>query len=926
MPNMVFDLPEDSTNVQAKNYITYSEGATYTSTPSYASYPSLLTDDDLLGRKIKFHMNTRDETVSPWWQGKNVVVGDIAYSNGHYYISRTEGTTGNVQPSHTEGTRSDGKIDWEYLHSGTGTATITEVVSSTELKAIVAPGESLPILDKAVVGGKYRFPSFQWSIIGYRGVYPSHIFSYMGRLGLFINTMGYGAWKCLSCTDDYFNFSTEQYGEQLDTSAIITLVPDNDDGKINWVIPASRLYYGGHSGEFVTSPVNGGITPVSDNNVRINETGGSNVRPLRYKELNLFVGSERDQIYSIGYDYTIDDYTPKEIGLFVDHLLNNKIRRMSPLNNKDQNIYIVQGNNKVSLLKYSKSQRILSYSRLESAGENVLDFTAVQSGEIKTAYVALTYGDDKIKIERVATQEPVYMFDAIATESDSVDVEYSTTDISTDIQNGQWTLISYGDNFVDFVEPTNGGFPKKHRLFRNNGVELTEVTQFKLVDTSDDPNLNATKIIAVYNDGFIMANVGSDKPPYVSYDYGANWTLGNSVSNVWGTNHNPKSVARIGDTLYITTDGGAYRSINKGVDWVFMNPSSEEQRFANSMFFINYNNKLYSFYGQTRWDISPFRVAYTEDGEAWTEVTNDTEEHHFYHEPNIIAARSNDEYIHFLGPQEQFWFSLKDGHLIGHSDFSSATKTVGFLADNEYFYCDDAICVYQINRDGTFANDGIPNVITEIVAGKRTLSTDEFVFTGNNVGYFVPNYGTDSFDGTLKRIDRAETLKDSEYIPVPYHANKEVYVKYGDDLGQFVKVTLDENGDCKDIPKSKRFLTGLPMVCELHTQPAFGNKVEGMAQQSLSIYLRLKGSGSFQYGSSVDFNTYYDYKVWSPEQNYNVAPILYTGDLYLNIPMGYTENQVKPDSLYPNTSGVGINIKTDTPEPFNLLAIQEIYK
>lgn len=923
MPNISFDLP-DSTNTQVKNYITYSDGATYTSEPSYASYPSLLTDDDLLGRKIKFHMNTRDETVSPWWQGKSVVVGDIAYSNGHYYISRTEGQTGNVQPSHTEGTRSDGKIDWEYLHSGTGTATITEVVSSTELKAIVAPGESLPILDKAVVGGKYIFPSFQWSIIGYRGVYPSHIFSYMGRLGLFINTMGYGAWKCLSCTDDYFNFSTEQYGEQLDTSAIITLVPDNDDGKINWVIPASRLYYGGHSGEFVTAPVNGGITPVSDNNVRINETGGSNVRPLRYKELNLFVGSERDQIYSIGYDYTIDDYTPKEIGLFVDHLLNNKIRRMSPLNNKDQNIYIVQGNNKVSLLKYSKSQRILSYSRLESAGENVLDFTAVQSGEIKTAYVALTYGDDKIKIERLATQKPVYMFDTIATESDSVDVDYSTTDISTDIQNGQLALNSYGDNFVDFVELTNGGFPRKHRLFRNNGVELTEVTQFNLVDTLDDPNLNETKIIAVYNDGFIMANIGENKPPYISYNYGANWTLGNEANADGAANNNPTSVGRIGDALYITAAGGAFRSINNGVDWVYMNPSSEDQRIARAYLFLNFNNRLYSFYQPLGGQPNQFRIAYTTDGQSWTELTNTTDTFYIGGLQTVVATRSTDEYTCFLGLTNLFLFSNKDGSLIWQDSFNP--KAVGFLADNEFFVCTNNIQVYRLNPDGTPANDGMPDDITQIVAGKETLYTDEFAFAGNNVGYFVPNYGTDSFDGTLKRIDRTETLNDSEYIPVPHHANKEVYVKYGDDLGQFVKVTLDENGDCKDIPKSKRFLTGLPMVCELHTQPAFGNKVEGMAQQSLSIYLRLQGSGSFQYGSSVDFNTYYDYKVWSPEQNYNVAPILYTGDLCLNIPMGYTENQVKPDSLYPNTSGVGINIKTDTPEPFNLLAIQEIYK
>ena len=70
---------------------------------------------------------------------------------------------------------------------------------------------------------------------------------------------------------------------------------------------------------------------------------------------------------------------------------------------------------------------------------------------------------------------------------------------------------------------------------------------------------------------------------------------------------------------------------------------------------------------------------------------------------------------------------------------------------------------------------------------------------------------------------------------------------------QFVKVVLDNKGRA-NVDPSDKYVVGLPMVCELHTQPAFGNKVEGMQQQSIAVYLRLYNSGAFQYGSSVDFD------------------------------------------------------------------------
>lgn len=595
--NVSLDINSNTTPTGSINYVDQSGGGEYLSAYMEPYYASFYEDTDVIGRKIKFWANFDDYEVSPWWQGKSVKTGAINYSNGHYYLceSTTDGTTGNIQPSHTKGVASDGKLKWRYLHSGSATATITSVKSDKALVAVVDNGGYLPVINEAVLGGVYTFKNIQWSIIGYKNRYPSHVYFHQNRMGLIVNTAGYGSWNCLSCSDDYFNFATEELGQQLDTSAIINVLPDNKGGIINWVLSASQLYMGGYDGEYVISSGKSAITPTNIYINKVNETGGSDVIPAKYKELNLFVGVNRDQLYTIGYDYTIDDYKPKEIGCMADHLLSN-IKRLSPINNKDQNVYIVHGGAGMTAMKYSGDQKVLSYSRIASAGENVLDFTSAMGAGIQMAYAAVTMGEDKITLQRVAMDEPVYMYDVIDIES------------------------------------------------------------------------------PIYNE------------------------------------------------------------------------------------------------------------------------------------------------------------------------------------------------------------------------------------EGENLPFNIKDFG------------------------VQHHANKEVWVCFGENLEQFKKVTLDDFGCAEGFPDSKKYRVGLPMVCELHTQPAFGDKVEGMQQQSISVYLRLKDSGAFNYGSSVDFGQYFPYDSWPNRQEFDAGRVLYTGDCVLNIPLGYAHAANQGDGIYPNTSAVGINIKTDTPEPFNLLSIQEIYK
>lgn len=544
--------------------------------------------EGLLGRKIKLFFN-EDEVISPWWQSKSVSAGAYAYSNGHWYKALSSGTCGNVQPSHTVGSQSDGGVTWLYVHSGSNTGTVIDVPSTSSIKILVQNGE-LP------KNTNNLYKNYSWSIWGKDGVHPSQVYAVGGRLGFVCNTKSYGSWNAMSVTDDYFNFSTEEFGEQLDTSAIVTLIGNNEASDINWVLARNNLYMGGYSGEYFISKKGsnrhaGVYTPTETVFENISNMGGKAVMPLKYKELNMFVGITGKELYTIAYDYTTDDYTPRSMGYLTQHIMERGIRRMEALNNLDRNIYLLHDTNQVSLFNYAMEQKVLGFTELDF-GDEVLDFVTTYANDEVAAYAITKRNTGKITIERLAIEEPTYMFDQI-------------------------------------------------------------------------------------------------------------------------------------------TQG----------------------------------------------------------------------------------------------------------------------------------------------------------------------------------------------DGTL-----------ADFVAIPHFANRDVYIRYGENFNQFIKVTLDANGDINRdptsgvyVPQSEYYKVGIPMVSELHTQPAFGSKVEGHQQQSLTVNMRLNNSGAFEYGSSVDFNQFFKYEYWPLGQEYSVEHKLYTGDLTLNIPLGYAEAANQGDGKYPNTAAVGVNIKSETPEPLNILAIQEIY-
>jgi hypothetical protein len=394
---------------------TTKNGVTYYYKPSYPAWtetgefaaPSSVSDEftetNMVGRRIKFQLES-NRTTKSWAAGVSVTAGEIFFSDYNYYIATSSGTTGTVQPIHHQGVVSDGAVNWEYLHSGYGTATVISVQDSQHLTAVV--NGFLPVLETGL--SSYTWRNYQWSMWGYHQIYPSQVFFFKGRLGFFCNTDGYGSWLQMSKTDSFYDFGTESFGQVLDTCAINQMVTGHEDNNINWLLSGDRLYCGSYSGEYNIFGSSGAVSPTDCIIDPVTVIGGAPVRAIRFSGLNLFVGRLSNEVYSIQYDYTTDDYAPDNIGFMSSHLIDAGIRRWEVLKNSDRNIYFNTKENTARVINYVKELKNLGYYRLNLGGE-VLDMASSNAGPVSAMYF-MVRRPNGVFLERVASDRPCYMF------------------------------------------------------------------------------------------------------------------------------------------------------------------------------------------------------------------------------------------------------------------------------------------------------------------------------------------------------------------------------------------------------------------------------------------------------------------------------------------------------------------------------------
>lgn len=246
-------------------------------------------------------------------------------------------------------------------------------------------------------------------------------------------------------------------------------------------------------------------------------------------------------------------------------------------------------------------------------------------------------------------------------------------------------------------------------------------------------------------------------------------------------------------------------------------------------------------------------------------------------------------------------------------------------------------CIYMVTRDGGMVQlvDSVAEKVTafaDMSLGDNVLDVAS-VFSENDTEVYVARgVGEELHIEKFSISDPTYMLSARRFaeapaaIVEPSFANEEVYVKSVSD-GQFYKVVAAEDGTIVNEFVGEGIIVGKPMQFIVHGIPSVGQKLEGFQQKAVRFLVRLLESGAFSYGSSHNFNRWYEYNNWNiaDSQEWDSRHRLMTGDIQLPSSFGYVQGQNTADGPYPNDTSAALNVYSDTPEPFNLLMVSNVY-
>jgi hypothetical protein len=291
-----------------------------------------------------------------WEPGKSISSGAVRRYEQNVYQATSTGTTGGRPPIHTEGTESDGVVNWLFLHDGQGYAEITGFTSSTVVTADVIKRFPTSSATK-------RWSFSEWSPT--RG-YPRTVTFYEDRLW-WAGTRRKPQTLWASVTGDYEN---HKYGTK-DDDALNYTINSQDSNTILWILSGKVLAIGTSNGEFTLSATQ--ISdPVTPTNVRItpqtNYGSERDVRPLSVGNSILFLQRAGKKVREYSYQFDTDSYVAVNMNTLADHITGPGLVDLSFQQEPSQIMWAVCSCGTLVGLTYERSEEVVGWHRHNLGG------------------------------------------------------------------------------------------------------------------------------------------------------------------------------------------------------------------------------------------------------------------------------------------------------------------------------------------------------------------------------------------------------------------------------------------------------------------------------------------------------------------------------------------------------------------------------
>lgn len=300
-----------------------------------------------------------------WAEGKSVTSGQRIISNYKTYTADASGTTGYATPKHTEGSASDGAVNWTYEDCGYGIG---------KIKSVAADGKS------AVVDVLMPFP---YAAVGNTRA------TWKWKFGSWCEKYGYPTCGCFhrerlvvardnrvwfSWSDDFENFAekdfgaiTYQTGFGFDVSSGVTV------GAIKWMESAKDLVCGTDVNIVSLAESNTSDLFYVSNCRSYPQTSDAcrRVQPVRIGQRIVFVDITGISANVLSYEANNYQYDSDTIQTYAKHICVEGIVDMVRIKEPFDVIYCLKKNGDLSCCLYNPQQEGLAWYRLKTDGEVV---------------------------------------------------------------------------------------------------------------------------------------------------------------------------------------------------------------------------------------------------------------------------------------------------------------------------------------------------------------------------------------------------------------------------------------------------------------------------------------------------------------------------------------------------------------------------
>ncbi len=329
-----------------------------TGTTQLTASADIFADTDV-GRLVR--LRVLDDDTKPWSAGINVAAMEIRSSDNKYYMAVGTGQTGAIKPVHSEGTRSDGSISWQYVHDGIGIVKITEFTDAQHVMAQVV--SRLPdALEKGTV-------CWELGMIHQGTAYPISGAFFRNRFAFLVNSET-GPNVCLSYSGDYNNFADMDCGEATAETAITVPVLSTEFNEGKWLYARDALFVGTGAAEFYIDAISSSQAMASDN-IRISQistVGSKAIMPVAIGAHVLFVDRYGLSLRDLMYNYYNDGYDQTDVSILGKHLFQSRIVSMAYQEVPDKILWCLVGDGSLTAITFSSEQEVAAFSRHDVSG------------------------------------------------------------------------------------------------------------------------------------------------------------------------------------------------------------------------------------------------------------------------------------------------------------------------------------------------------------------------------------------------------------------------------------------------------------------------------------------------------------------------------------------------------------------------------